>query len=299
MRTAFANNIGRRLARFRKSDGASAIWLLAPSLAGFCLFFILPFGVAFYYSMVDTPVGGSFVGLHNYAMLLDNASFRRALWNSLRFTALCVPLNMMLALALATWLHGGAYGRRWFRIAFVTPLVIPVASVVFVWQMFFDLNGVLNGWLQSWGWTPTDWMGSSSALGVTVVVYLWKNVGYNMLLFLAGLQNIPVDYYEAARIDGAGRWRQWRSITLVYLMPTSFFVLVMSIVNSFKVFRETYILAGAYPDPSMYTLQHFMNNMFQQLDYQKMTAAAFLLAAGISLLVLILFIAEDRFNRSL
>lgn len=162
---------------------------------------------------------------------------------------------------------------------------------------FFERNGTLNGWLEAWGMEPVDWMDSESAMFIVILIYIWKNVGYNMLLFLAGLQNIPEHLYEAARIDGAGRWGQWRSITIVYLTPTTFFVFVMSIINSFKVFRETYMLAGPYPHQSLYMLQHFMNNMFQQLDYQKMTSAAFLMASTIVLMVLVLFTVERRFNR--
>ncbi|MEX3618868.1 carbohydrate ABC transporter permease [Paenibacillus glucanolyticus] len=290
-------NFGRRLLRVFRSDGSYAALFLIPSVAGVTLFFFLPFGIGFYYSLVDTPIDGKLVGIRNYIDLLSNNSFKRALWNSFLFTALCVPINMMLSLLLAGLLNGKVYGQRWFRLSFISPLVIPVASVVLIWQIFFERNGTLNGWLEAWGMEPVDWMDSESAMFIVILIYIWKNVGYNMLLFLAGLQNIPEHLYEAARIDGAGRWRQWRSITIVYLTPTTFFVFVMSIINSFKVFRETYMLAGPYPHQSLYMLQHFMNNMFQQLDYQKMTSAAFLMASVIVLMVLVLFTVERRFNR--
>jgi multiple sugar transport system permease protein len=120
-----------------------------------------------------------------------------------------------------------------------------------------------------------------------------------MILFLAGLQNIPADYYEAASMDGAGTFRKWYNITLVYLTPTTFFVFIMSIINSFKVFRETYLLAGEYPHESIYMLQHFMNNMFKSLDYQKLTSAAFLMALVIVALVFIFFLVERRISRSI
>jgi multiple sugar transport system permease protein len=138
----------------------------------------------------------------------------------------------------------------------------------------------------------TDW-----ARVTVVIVYLWKNIGYSMVLFLAGLQNIPVEYYEAARIDGASIWKQFTAITLVYLTPTAFFVFIMSIINSFKVFREAYLISGDYPHSSIYMLQHYMNNMFAGLDYQKLTSAAFIMSVFIVLLVLILFIIERRINR--
>lgn len=290
---------GGGLFRRRFSDGWVAGMFLAPSLLGFAVFFLIPFGVGFSYSLLDTPIDGTFVGLRNYAELLANEVFRRAAVNTLLFTSVSVPLNMLLSLLLAMLLNRSLYMRNWFRISFLAPLVIPVASVVLVWQLLFDLNGSLNGWLSGFGYRPTDWMESGMAFWVVVLVYLWKNVGYNMVLFLAGLQNIPAEYYEAASLDGAGRFRQWRSITIVCLTPTSFFVFIMSIVNSFKVFRETYMIAGEYPHERIYMLQHYMNNMFKSLDYQKLTSAAFLMAVVIVALVFVLFKVERRFAKSL
>lgn len=283
----------------RNKEGPIAALFLLPSLAGFAVFFLVPFIMGFYYSLMDSPVNGSFVGTTNYRELLNNPVFRRAALNTFLFTAICVPLNMLLSLGLAMLLNRKIPFRQQFRVSFLIPLVVPVASVVLVWKVLFDMNGTLNGWLSEWGMNPRDWMESGAALFVVIIVYLWKNIGYNMVLFLAGLQNIPADYYEAASIDGAGKFRQWRSITLVYLTPTAFFVFIMSIINSFKVFRETYLIAGDYPDPSIYMLQHYMNNMFKSLDYQKLTSAAFLMALAIILLVWILFLVERRFSKSL
>lgn len=286
-----------RLLRFR--DGTTALLFLLPSLVGFAMFFLIPFAMGFYFSLMDSPVEGSFVGVANYQELLGNPVFLKAATNTFLFTAVCVPLNMLLSLGLAMLLNRKLPFRQSFRISFLVPLVVPVASVVLVWKALFDFNGTLNGWLEAWGIAPKDWMESGTAMFVVIVVYLWKNIGYNMVLFLAGLQNIPADYYEAAAIDGASKFRQWRSITLIYLTPTAFFVFIMSIINSFKVFRETYLIAGDYPDPSIYMLQHYMNNMFKSLDYQKLTSAAFLIALAIVLLVWILFLAERRISKSL
>jgi multiple sugar transport system permease protein len=272
---------------------------LAPSLIGFAVFFLIPFCIGFSYSLLDAPIDGTFVGLDNYVDLIGSEVFRRAAINTLLFTSISVPLNMLLSLLLAMLLNRSVYFRNWFRIGFLAPLVIPVASVVLVWQVVFDLNGSLNGWLAGIGYKPQDWMESGMAFWVVVIVYLWKNVGYNMVLFLAGLQNIPSEYYEAASIDGAGRFRQWRSITIVCLTPTSFFVFIMSIINSFKVFRETYMIAGEYPQERIYMLQHYMNNMFKSLDYQKLTSAAFLMAVVIVALVFVLFRVERRIAKSL
>ncbi|WP_028594818.1 carbohydrate ABC transporter permease [Paenibacillus assamensis] len=275
-----------------------ALLFLAPSLAGFALFYLLPFGAGFYYSLMDSPIQGSFVGLANYRELLQSDSFRLAAQNSGLFTVMGVPLVMAISLALALMLDRALPLRNWLRATYVMPLVVPVASIVLVWQLLFDSSGAVNALLTLWGGAAADWMNSPWARVVVLLVYLWKTIGYNMILFLAGLQNIPKDYYEAAALDGAGPFRQMWSITLVYLTPTTFFVAIMSIISSFKVFRETYLIAGDYPHESIYFLQHYMNNMFQALDYQKLTSASFLMAAAIILVVVILFRFERKFHGS-
>ncbi|HEX7755262.1 MAG TPA: sugar ABC transporter permease [Niabella sp.] len=273
-------------------------WLfLGPSLVGFAFFYLLPFVAGFYYSLVDSPSNGTFVGIHNYAALLKNPSFLLALSNTAKFTVICVPLNMALSLGAALLLNRKIRGRNLFRTIFITPLVIPVASVVLVWQSFFDLNGVLNSLIHALGYQPVDWLKTDWSRVVILVVYLWKNIGYCMILFLAGLQDIPVEYYEAARMDGAGRFQEFFRITLVYLTPTTFFVFVISIINSFKVFRETYLIAGDYPQNNIYMLQHYMNNMFLALDYQKLTSAAFIMAAFIVAVVFLLFRVERKISK--
>lgn len=201
---------------------------------------------------------------------------------------------LVLSLGLAMLLNKNTYFRNWLRTGYVLPLVVPVASIILIWQMLFDWNGSLNAWLNNFGIDRVDWMKTDAARNVIIVVYLWKNIGYNVILFLAGLQQIPKDYYETAQIEGAGRLRQFRSITLVYLTSSMFFVVIMSIINSFKVFRETYLIAGDYPHDSIYMLQHYMNNMFMSLDIQKLTAAATLMFGCILLIVLGLFAFERR-----
>ncbi|MBB6730247.1 carbohydrate ABC transporter permease [Cohnella zeiphila] len=279
-----------RLRRLR--DSGAAIAFLGPSLTGFLLFYLIPFGAVVYYSFIDTPIQGHFVGLDNYRLLWDSASFRKAFVNSLAFAGAGVPILFAFSLALALLLSGAMPLRRTFRTAFLLPLVVPVASIALVWQALFHWQGALNGLLASLGLTPVDWMNSRWSFAVMVIVYVWKNAGYNLVLFLAGLANVPAEQKEAAAIDGAGPWRRFWAITWPGLAPVSFFVVVMSVVASFKVFRETYLVAGAYPNDAIYTLQHFMNNSFQNLDYSKLTSAAVLLAIVIGAAVYVLFRAE-------
>lgn len=293
----YKNN--RKGFNMKRNNALYAIAFIAPSLLGAITFYFLPFVAGIFYSLMDSPVNGRFVGLSNYAGLLRNSSFLLAGSNTLLFTAISVPLIMAMALALALLLNRAIYFRNQLRTLFISPLVIPVASVVLVWQIIFSSHGVINGFLYSIGLGTVDWMNTGWARAVVITEYIWKNLGYNIILFLAGLQNIPGEYYESAQVGGPSAFRRFTSITLVYLAPTSFFVFVISIINSFKVFRETYLVAGSYPQQGIYMLQHYMNNMFSSLDYQKLTAAAFIMASIITLLVLLMFRAQKGISKAL
>ncbi|MBW7473917.1 sugar ABC transporter permease [Paenibacillus oenotherae] len=282
-----------------RRDAPLVLLFLAPSLAGFLLFFIIPFGAVVYYSFIDNPVSGKIVGFDNYAALQASGSFRKAFVNSLLFAGVSVPLLFAISLGLSLLLKGKLPFRQSLRTMFLLPLVVPVASVILVWQTLFHWHGAINHYLMEWGLDPVDWMNTRWAFAVMLVVFVWKNAGYNLIIFLAGLSNIPAEQYESASIDGAGAFRQFLHITWPGLSPTSFFVIVMSIVQSFKVFRETYLVAGAYPNDSIYTLQHFMNNMFKSLDYPKLTAAAVLLSIVIGAVVYVLFRMERRSREAL
>ncbi|SDW15462.1 multiple sugar transport system permease protein [Paenibacillus sp. CF384] len=269
---------------------------LAPSLLGFSLFYVIPFVLGVGYSFMNKPTGGVFVGFDNYKDLLLSSSFRRAVVNTLMFTGIGVPTLVAGSLILAILLNRRLWLRNSLQTAFVLPLVVPVASIVMIWQIFVDWNGTLNAWLHALGIPRIDWMNSNSSMMVLVLIYVWKNIGYNMILFLAGLQSIPQSYYETARIEGANGSRQLFSITFVYLTPTMFFVILISIINSFKIFRETYLLAGDYPFDRIYMMQHYMNNMFLSLDIPKLTAAATLMFGCILLLVSGMLAIDRRFQ---
>ncbi|QTH45202.1 sugar ABC transporter permease [Cohnella sp. LGH] len=278
-------------------EGRVALTFLLPSVIGFALFYLIPFAMGLVYSVLDRTIGGSFVGFSNYMELLSSDSFRKAVLNTFWFMAANVPLMLMLSLGIALVLNRNLYLRQFLRMAFVLPLVVPVASVVMVWQALFDWNGTFNAWLHAAGLERIDWMKSVWARSVISLFYLWKHIGYNMILLLAGLQSIPRDYYETAELEGAGKWFQCYRITLVYLTPTMVFVVLMSVMNTFKIFRETYLIAGDYPHDSIYTLQHYMNNMFLALDVQKLSAAATLMVIGIFILVTALLRLEKRYTQ--
>jgi len=181
-------------------------------------------------------------------------------------------------------------GTNLIKTVFMSPLVIPTASIAFFFQSLFSSNGLLSRLLN----TNTNWLETEYAFAIAVGLYIWKNLGFNLVLFLSGLSNIPNEYYEAAKTDGANAFYILRKITLPCLLPTTILVLLMSIINSFKVFREVYLLMGAYPHESVYMLQHFMNNNFFSLNYPRLTTATTLLALAMVALTQILFRLERR-----
>ena len=260
----------------KKRPALSASVFIVPPLAGFFVFFIGPFAAVLYYALVDRP-GGAFVGARNFVSLFQNPSYIRGLLNTLRFTGVSVPLNLIVPLVLALLIAGTGEARRRFVLVFLVPLVIPSGSVVFFWKSLLDRRGALNGFLVSLGLPALNWLDSELVFPVMTAIFLWKNAGFNIVLYLAGLSGIPGEQYEAAAIDGAGRGRILRAVTLPGLAPGFVTALIMSIVNSFKIFREVYLIAGAYPHRDAYTLQHFMNNMFVSLNYPRLSAAVLVL----------------------
>lgn len=270
---------------------------LAPSLIGVLIFFIVPFFVVIYYALVDNPVNHEFVGLDNIKNVLENEAFRLAFKNTMKFSALSVPMSVIFALLMALLLDHKIPCRSFVRAAFLCPLMVPTASVVLIWQVIFNYNGVLNEFIMKFGFDKTDWLKSKYGMLVVVILFLWKNLGYNMILFLSALSNIPQDIVEVATLEGASSFYKFIHIKLRYISPTLFFVTILSLINSFKVFREVYLLAGSYPYDSLYTIQHFMNNTFNSLDYQKLSAAAIITALVMAGIIAILFIVENKFGK--
>ncbi len=276
-----------------------AALFLTPSLLGTGLFFFVPFLLVIWYSLVDNPVIMRFVLFNNYIDLFDNQAYLQAAGNTLIFSLISLPLVVGLSLGLALLLNSRLKARSQLRSLFLSPLLVPVASVVLVWQVLFSFNGVLNTALASIDRLPVDWLKSDYARYVIIGLYLWKNLGYNMVLFLAALNNVPAQLLDSARVDGANGWYRFRFITFKYITPTLLFTTIISFINSFKVFRETYLLAGDYPYEVLYMLQHFMNNMFRSLDYQKLSAAAIIMALVMMAIIGVLFLVESRSGKDL
>lgn len=282
--------------RLRKIKLSSGLYI-APSFLGVLVFFVIPFMVVIYYSMVDNPISGNFIFLDNFKRVLGNAAFKKAVSNTFHFSAIAVPLAVILSLLLAIMLESKIPFRSQFRTFFLSPMMVPVASIVLIWQVLFHYNGAVNDVVMALGGSKIDWMKSDYSHIVIVVLFLWKNLGYNMILFMAALASIPKDILEVARLESATPMQTFFYIKIRYLSSTMLFVTIMSLINSFKVFREIYLLTGDYPYDTLYMLQHFMNNTFKSLDYQKLSAAAILMSLFMIVIIGILFIAENRFGK--
>lgn len=270
--------------------------LLAPSLLGVGIFTLIPFADVFRRSF-QKAVGTGFVGLGNYRTVLDNQAFQLAAGNTGRFLFVCLPLLLVLSLFVALLLERLGRKGNLLKSGFLLPMAVPAASVVLFWQLFFDREGILNDILENFHIQGPDYMNSSGAFGVLVAVYIWKNLGYDMILWLSGLLGIPESLYEAARIDGAGEVQCFWYITRPLLVQTAFLTGTLSLVNAFKVFREAWMIAGNYPHDSIYMLQNLFNNWFTKLDMQKMTAGAVMLAAVLGIFLILCQKAEERWKQ--
>ena len=281
----------------KTKDFAQSLCFLSPSLLGVCVFFIVPFGVVVYYSLIDGVGSRNFVFLDNFVKLFQNSAFLLAAKNTLTFSAWAVPLAVALSMLLALMLEARIPLKSQFHTFFLSPMMVPVASVVLIWQVLFNYNGTINEFLLLFGADKIDWLQSAHSQAVVIILFLWKNLGYFMILFMAGLANIPKELLEVADVEGAGEMYKFFAIKLRYLSPTVLFVTILSLINSFKVFREVYLLTGDYPYETLYMLQHFMNNTFKSLDYQKLSAAAVVMALVMVVLIALLFRAEDWFGK--
>ena len=270
-----------------KRDALTGFLFSLPSIIGMLVFFLIPFVICIILSLTDSISSMKFVGIDNYVDIISSRTFRLAVWNTFKFIIVAVPLIMIFSLTIAMLLYQKLAGFEFFRSIFVFPLVLPVSSVILFFQLVFAENGFANDFLSLLGLPVKNWLDSSYSFVVLVILYIWKNCGYNIILFLAALNSIPKVYYEAAEMDTESRISKLRYITLPMIRPYLFFILVISIINTFKSFKEAYILCGNYPNENIYMIQHFMNNNFQNLNYTRLSVGAILIFAIIFIFIFI------------
>ena len=255
-------------------------WLfLLPDFLGVTIFALIPMGVVLL-GAFRSAMGSRWVGLQNFVTVLNNRAFRLAAGNTERFMLVCIPLLLAISLLLALGLWR-VRGGSTLRGAYLLPMAVPAASVVLVWKLLFHGNGLLNGLLNVLHLPNIDWMRTGASFWMLVVSYLWKNLGYTVILWTAALGTIPASIYEAAQIDGADFLQAFFFLTLPNLKGSAFSIGVLSLLNSFKVFREAWLVAGDYPQEKMYLLQHLYNNWFRDLDYDKIAAASVLVSLAV------------------
>lgn len=258
---------------------------------GTAVFVLLPFADVIRRSFFKA-VGNTFVGITNYRDVLKNKAFEQAVVHTLRFLCICLPLLLVLSFCAALLLYRLPKAKALFETVFLLPMAVPVASLVVFFKIMFHGNGLLNEVLELFHMKGRDWMSTKAAFGILVFSYIWKNLGYDVVLWIAALSGVGKEQYEAARVSGAGNKECFFYITLPQIKPEIVMIGVLSFVNAFRVFREAYLIAGDYPHESIYMLQHLFNNWFTKLDIQKMSAAAVMMAVAVSILLYIL----ERWN---
>ena len=263
-----------------------SLWLfLLPGLLGLLVFYLVPFIGGIYYSMTDGTIDNNFVGFQNYTRVWQNEVFRLGLKNTLELSLLCAPAIFVLSFILSAMLRALKDKSAFFRNVLLMPYLMPSSALLIVWLLLFDYGGVINRVVAALGFDRVLWLESEALRFPVVLLYIWKNVGFSVVIFSAALQAVPEPLYEFAALEGANAFQREVKITFPMILPTAFLVFVLAWVNAFKIFKEVYFIGGAYPRDAVYTLQHFMNNKFSKLDYQDVTTAAY----SFAVIVLVFF----------
>jgi multiple sugar transport system permease protein len=271
-----------KLSKLKYSDTFWAFVLLLPNLLGFLVFTVFPVVASFVLSFSEwdllSPM--KFVGADNYVKLVSDETFWKVLWNTFYFSLGTVPVGIALALLLAVALNKKIRGVKLFRAMYFLPVISSTVAVAIVWQWMYNPHfGLLNYILSVFGIEGPLWLTSTTwAMPAVIITSIWKGLGFNMLLFLAGLQGIDAQFYEAAKIDGANSVRQFLHITIPLLSPTTFFVTVMCIISSFQVFDQIHVMTQGGPARSTSVLVHYLyQNAFQYFKMGYASAIAYVL----------------------
>lgn len=255
------------------------ILFLLPGMVGLLLFYIVPFVGGIYYSVTDGSFYNRFVGFQNYISVWKNDMFRRGLKNTFELSLICAPAIWLLSFVIAAMLRVIGNKSTFFRNVLLLPYLMPSAAIILIWQIIFDYSGVINRLVVALGHSKINWLDGMAMRVPVILLYVWKNLGFSIVIFAAALQAVPEALYEYASLEGANAFQREFKITLPLILPTAFLVFVLAWINTFKIFKEVYIISGSYPSQDIYTLQHYMNNLFNKLGYQNVTAAAYIFAA--------------------
>jgi multiple sugar transport system permease protein len=275
-----------------RREAAWAYLFIAPQMVGLIAFALLPTVavVALSFTQWDLIRPIQWVGLANYHSQFSDPLFWQALLHTIYFTVVSIPITMLIALAVALALNRKIALRAWYRAAFFMPVVTSTVAVAIVWSWLFNPDfGLINTLLSYIGISGPQWLASLTwAMPSIIIVSVWQSFGYGMVIFLAGLQGIPAHLYEAAQIDGAGRWQQFRHVTLPMLSPTTFFLFVTGVISSFQVFNQIYIMTGGGPADVtrvlVYQIYELAFQLFKFGDASVVTVVLFAIILAVTLI---------------
>ena len=276
-----------------------ALPFLLPGLAGLLIFYGIPFVGGIWYSVTDGRIENRFVGFENYVAVWKNQMFQLGLKNTLELSLICAPLLFLLSFVLAAGLHRIRPAGAFFRSSVLMPYLMPSSAILVIWLLWFDFGGPVNRIVTALGMDRVDWLTGAELRIPVVLMFLWKNLGFCVVIFLSALQSIPESLYEYATLEGASFTKQTFSITLPLVIPSAFLVVILAFVSAFRIFKEVYFIGGAYPDEPLDTLQNYMNNMYGKLNYQNVTTAAYIFALIVFVLFGLLFLSQRQAMRRL
>jgi multiple sugar transport system permease protein len=267
-------------------EALAAYLFILPSFLGFAIFLLVPMVMSAGLSLYDWELlrPPFFIGLQNYRDLLTDPLFGRVLFNTAYYAFGLVPLNIVLSLSMALWLNTKLRGLTFFRLAFFLPVVTVTVAVSLIWKWMYEPRiGIINSALNMIGITGPNWLADPAwAMPALIILGLWKGFGYNMVLFLAGLQGIPVTLYEAAMIDGANPWQRFWKITLPLLSPAMFLAVILTVISSFQIFDQAYVMtAGGPSNATNPIVLYIFQNGFQFFKMGYASAVAWALFAVI------------------
>ena len=259
------------------------LMFVLPSLLGVGLFYLIPFILSFYYTFTQGVSEVKFVGLDNFTDLLQNPAFSLAAKNTLVFMAIGVPLLTLAALFLSLLMAGKLYSfPRW---AMLSPIIVPVASALMGWSVIFGEGGIVNTIIGFFGGGQVDFFGEANAMPTFILIFLVKNLGYMIVIFTSSISALSREYREVFLLDSKSEIKYAFKVVIPLISPIIFFVVILSVINSFQIFREIYGFYGDIPPNTLYMLQHFMNNNFFKLNYQRLSTAAFIIVLSLSVLI--------------
>ena len=273
--------------------------LVLPGLLGILMFYVVPFFGGIWYSLTDGSYQNAFVGFQNYLNVWQNQMFQLGLRNTMELSLICAPGLFLLSFVLSAALNQIRPAGSFFRNSVLLPYLMPSSAVLIIWLLWFDYGGPVNQLVTLLGGERISWMQGEALRTPVILLFMWKNLGFCMIIFLAALQAIPESLYEYATLEGASFLRQTFTITLPMIVPSAFLVFILCWINAFRIFKEVYFIGGAYPEESLYTLQNYMNNMYGKLNYQNVTTAAYSFAVIVFALFGLLFFLQQQAQRGL